>query len=408
MVKAGAAAAAAIIVVAFAASRIIGGGSSAGSQGGGQGGPGGMGGPGGAGGASTESQIPTVAVTNPETGTIELTSALIGTVEPADVVYVYPKASGDVLEVLAKAGDTVKAGQVLCRLDTKQVDSAKNSMDSAQLSLQDAQTNLQRQQVLYASGDISAQSFEQHESAVKSAQIQYNTAKLNYDHQVEYSSITSPITGKIETSDVEVYDTVSAANQIFVISGEGNKRVSFSVTERLMKNMNQGDTITIEKNGTQYSGAITEVSTMVDSSTGLYKIKASLDGDGLSTGASVKLYAVSDRAEGVMTIPVDSIYYENEKAYVYTFDNGTVHKKEVTVGIYDSSKAEIQAGLTMDEQVITTWSSELYEGAAAQVLGAEPAAEGSQAAVEGSQPTGEAAQAADGAQTAAESAPASK
>ena len=38
---------------------------------------------------------PTVVVQTPETGNIELSTGLTGTVEPADQVYIIPKGSGD-------------------------------------------------------------------------------------------------------------------------------------------------------------------------------------------------------------------------------------------------------------------------------------------------------------------------
>ena len=82
---------------------------------------------------------PVVVAENPEIRDIELTSGLVGSVEPEDVVYVYPKAGGDVTAVNVQAGDTVKAGQLLCVIDTKQVESAKSSLDSAQLALRQAQ-----------------------------------------------------------------------------------------------------------------------------------------------------------------------------------------------------------------------------------------------------------------------------
>ena len=45
--------------------------------------------------------------------------------EPADIVYICPKAGGDVTAVNVKAGDVVAAGQVLLEIDTKQVDTSK-------------------------------------------------------------------------------------------------------------------------------------------------------------------------------------------------------------------------------------------------------------------------------------------
>lgn len=310
---------------------------------------------------------PSVSVTRAESGTIELSTGLVGIVEPSDVVYVAPKISGDVLEVMVKTGDTVSEGQALCRIDNSEsIDGLRIQLDAASVALSDAKTNLQRMQILYSTGDISAQAYEQAQSGVKSAQLQYDSAKLNYDNQIKHSVVTAPIGGLVESFDIEVHDNISSSDKICVISGHGEKTVSFSVTERIMGNLSVGDEIKIEKLGSEYLGRITEISSMIDAATGLFKVKAVVEnGDALPTGATVKLYVISDRANEVMTLPVDVIYYDGGEASVYTFDNGTIHKMPVEVGIYDSEKIQILSGITQEDLVITTWSSELYEGAPA-------------------------------------------
>ena len=307
--------------------------------------------------------VATVKAVTPQNGSIEKITSLAGTVEPADVVYVYAKAGGDVTSVLVKAGDTVQAGQLLCTIDTEQVDSAKNSMDSAAISFSEAQSTLSRMQLLYQGGDISDQEWEQYQNNVKSAKLQYESAKLAYEKQVEYSSITAPIGGKIESCDLEVYDRVNQSDQLCVISGQGNKRVSFYVTESVVGKLSLGDKMTIEKEGNAYEGVINDISTMVDESNGLFKIKADLAAaDTVATGSVVKVKVISDRSDNVMTVPVDAIYYDGGVGNVYVYEDGAVHKKEVEVGLYDSEIAEIKSGLTADELVISTWSSQLYEG----------------------------------------------
>ena len=311
---------------------------------------------------------PVVRVEHPVTGTIELSTGLIGKVEPSDLVYIIPKVGGEVTEVLVKPGDVVTEGQLICKIDTKQVDSAKLNLDAAEIALNDARTNLARMQVLYQSGDISAQAFEQVQSGAKSAQIQYDGAKLAYDLQLENSEITAPIAGVVESVDMNVHDLVSQQNLICVISGEGSKAISFSVTERVAEELQEGDEIRVEKNGGDYQGSITEVSSMVDAATGLFKVKASVaDGDALATGTSVKLYVISEKEENAMTLPIDAIYYEGGDAFVYTYDRGIVHKVPVTTGISDAENIQVLTGLTMEDQVITTWSPELYEGAPADL-----------------------------------------
>lgn len=312
--------------------------------------------------------LPVVSIQKPEMGNIELSTALIGSVEPSDIVYVIPKAAGEVTEVYVKAGETVKEGQMLCHIDTKQVDAAKITLDTTAVNLQDARNNLERMSVLYASGDISQQAFEQAQSSVNLTKLQYDSAKLNYDNQVEFSSITAPISGIVESFSVEVHDNVSQQNTICVISGEGTKAVSFNVSERVVKGLSVGDPITVEKNGSKYQGTISEVSTMVDASTGLFKVKASLENaDALATGSQVKLYVISERADGVMVIPTDAVYYEAGQPKVYIYKDNAVHETDIEIGIYDSNETEVKSGLSLEDQVIVTWSSELFEGSQVEI-----------------------------------------
>ena len=267
--------AAGVVVVAAAAGVIVmKGKSSGGGMQGGMGGPGG--GPGGMGGMQQESQSTVVRAEEPETGSIYLTTELTGTVEPDDVVHVYAKASGDITAVNVKAGDTVTKGQVLFTIDTEQVANAKNSVDSAQVNLQKAQSDLARMQILYDGGDLSEQEYEQYTNAVKTAQLQYNSAKTSYDQQVSYSSVTAPISGKVESCSAEVYDRANMNGELCVISGEGEKKVTFYVTQRMLENLAVGDSLTVEKSGNTYNAVIDEINTMVDDSTGMFKVEAQL------------------------------------------------------------------------------------------------------------------------------------
>ncbi len=301
---------------------------------------------------------------NPYYADVSVTSSLTGTIEASDVVDVYAKASGDVTAVNVKAGDYVTAGQVLCEINTEQVESARNSMESAQVQYEQAQSTLNRMAILYSGGDLSAQDYEQYQNNVTSTRLSYEAAKLNYDRQVEYSTVTAPIGGRIETCDIEVYDHVSQNEQLCVISGESGSRIVFYVSQRMLNNLNLGDEVEVVKNGKSYTGWISEISTMVDSATGLFKIKAELENtDEIAIGSSVKIVFVSDRSLGVMCIPVDAIYYSGGNAYVYLYDDGIAHMKSVEVGLYDDENAEILSGLSFSDTVISTWSSNLYEGA---------------------------------------------
>ncbi len=336
---------------------------------------------------------PAVTVEKPETRTIELSNELIGTIEPDSIVHVTPLGAGEITSVGVKTGDLVSAGQLLCVIDTKQVESSRITSETARITYEDAKKNLDRYSILYAAGDVAEADYQSLADKVEMARLQYENAKIAYKIQMESSQVTAPIAGRVESFNISVHDMVSPQTTLCVISGEGGKSLTFYVSERIVGGLKVGDSIRVEKNGTEHSAAITEVSTMIDQASGLFKVKASIpDGDTLATGTSVKLYVIAQRAENVLTVPVDSIYYEGGNPYIYTYADGSLKKNAVTVGLSDNEYSEIPSGITANDQVVTTWTSELYEGSRVTLAGGnEKESQAEEVATEetGTEPSGQ-------------------
>jgi len=113
---------------------------------------------------------------------------------------------------------------------------------------------------------------------------------------------------------------------------------------------------------------------MVDMQTGLFMVKASLeDADGIANGSMVKLYVTAQKAEDVLTVPADCVNYDDGEPFVYTYDAaaGQAVKVMVEDGLVDSERIEIESGLEYEDQVIVSWTRELYDGAKVVVETAE-------------------------------------
>lgn len=307
---------------------------------------------------------PTVVAEQPQKGSIVLYTDLTGTVEPHAKATVIPKISGEVLTVNVQAGDRVEPGQILCTIDSDALTTLKLQMESASVAYNEAQRELERNQPLYAGGFISQQVYDQIRDQTESARLAYESAKNQYDLQMEYTTVTAPIGGTVESCSVEPHDHVNTANGICVISGGDQMEVSFGVTEKTRRNMNIGDEVDVSKNGLAYKANVSEIESMVNGTTGLYDAKAVLsESEGLMTGTKVKVTVVMDRAEDTMTIPLSAVSYDNGQAFVYVYDNGTAKKAEIESGIYDSERMQVLSGLTEEDQVISDWSNELVDGA---------------------------------------------
>ena len=363
--------------------------------------------------------LPTVSVGSPEVGDISVETSLVGTVEPGDVYHVMPKAAGEITNIYVQAGDTVAAGDPICDIDnSKMVDSAKVSLDSAKVALDSAtegealaRTNLDRMQALLNTGDISQQSYESAKSsydqaaaAVESAKLQMKNAQLNYDTQVEYSTVTSPVNGRVESTNMSMNAMASQSSEVCVISSDESNKLTFSITDRLLSKLSLGTPIKVSKQGETYEGSITRIETLANAQTGLYPVEAEFEGsDQIARGASVKVYFDSESAEGALLVDTDSIYYDGGNPYIYTVTYNendassadgqadaeasgtgaegetmtmmaegnraaTIHKNAVETGISNSEKTQILSGIDEDSIIVNTWTSQLYEGAQVQVL----------------------------------------
>ncbi len=346
--------------------------------------------------------LSTVSVTHPERQDISIETSLVGTVMPDNIYYVIPKAAGEIREIYVSQGDQVTEGDPICRIDNNaQVDSAKITLDSAkvqrdtaELAAETARTNLERMNTLYGTGDISKQSWEsaksgydQAQAALDAAKLQVEAAQLAYDLQVEYSTVTAPVSGTVESTNMELNAMASQSSQVCVISGAGGQKVQFSVTDRLLSGIAVGDTIRIEKQGQSYDGVVTLVESMPSSSTGLYSVEAALDeSSGLVTGSGVKVYFTSEDTKDALTIPTDAVYYDGGLTYAYTLSYndenateegtlvssenrvGTVHKVQIETGLSDGSVTEVLSGISKEDTIIDSWTAQLYEGALVQVL----------------------------------------
>lgn len=349
------------------------------------------------------SPLSTVSVTMPEHRDISIETSLVGTVMPDNIYYVIPKVAGEIREIYVSQGDQVNEGDPICRIDNDaQVDSAKISLDAAkvqlstaELSAETARTNYERMNTLYGTGDISKQNwesaksgYEQAQAALDAARLQVEAAQLAYDLQLKYSTVTAPVGGTVESTNMELNAMASQSSQLCVISGAGTQKVQFSVTDRLLSGIAVGDPIRLEKQGMEYEGTVTLVETIPSSSTGLYPVEANIEGgSSLVTGSGIKVYFTSDSTEDALTIPTDAIYYDGGLTYAYTlsYDEGaeelgegelissenkvgTVHKVQIETGLSDGQFTEILSGISEEDLIISSWTAQLYEGATVQVL----------------------------------------
>ncbi len=322
-------------------------------------------------------QLPLATGISVEKGDLSITESLVGTIEASEQYALASKVSGEVLEIYAENGAELKKGDKIARLDNqKQIDAAKYTLEQAQAQAKAATDARNRLASLQASGDISAQDFEAADAQAKAAEAQVKAAKLNYDTQVEFATITAPADGVLQNSILVKDAMIPQGTQIASLMGNGKQQLVFSATEELMKNLSLGQEVKVEKGQEQYSGSITEISGVMNAQTGLFIVKANLENSSLPEGSRVKLTVTKDSRTGVNLLPLSVIYYDNGSPYVYLLEkgegeNGTIKKQYVELGLQGEEKVEILSGLSEKDLVVSSWNNEMYDGAKVRLNSSE-------------------------------------
>ncbi|MCD8036171.1 MAG: efflux RND transporter periplasmic adaptor subunit [Clostridiales bacterium] len=354
---------------------------------------------------TAEVMDPTVTVESEivSTGSLSSDSSYIGTISSDGYATVVSMVSGNVESIPVSVGDTVSAGQLLCSIDDDSAQityksaqagysSASSSYDSAvsgyggddltviQEQVKTAEQNYENTLALQGIGAasqtevdsayqtmISAQaSLESAKASLESAKASVETAAASVDsaaYQLSLYRLTSPISGIVEEINVSENQFASSGTLAFIISNAEDKTVTFYVSDEVCQVLTQGQDVSVTYRGETYSGTISEIGTMVDTTTGLFKIKAVIeDADELPDGLSVEISTKSHEANNVCIIPCDALYFNGGDSYVYVIEDGVAVKTPVTLSLYTAEYAAITDGLSAGDEVITTWSATLSDG----------------------------------------------
>lgn len=199
----------------------------------------------------------------------------------------------------------------------------------------------------------------QSRAGISQAQAGVDAAQLQLDN----TRVVAPVSGIVTAKNVTKNNMTTAGNVAYTIMSDGTKYVTFYVSEVVMYEIYEGQNMVIDKNGVFYDAVVTENARVADSQNGLFKIKAKIiGGEDIINGIKVKITLVTDHSDNVITLPIDAVYHESERSYVYTAENGKAEKKFVETGLFDDEKIEIISGITTDDNVIVTWSSQLRDG----------------------------------------------
>jgi multidrug efflux system membrane fusion protein len=311
------------------------------------------------------------------------------------------------MEVLFREGQDVNAGEILARIDDRTYRAAlaqaeaKKAYDAAQLA--NARVDLTRyQQLLQASGVTRQQVDTQRaQVAMYEAQIQQDQASIDSARtQLDYTTIRSPIDGRIGLRQVDVGNIVRSSDTSGIVTVTQLRPIgaTFSLPQqelpRLLRAMAAGPVPVESIPGLQGEvverGTVLTVDNTVDATTGTVKVKATFPNDSgrLWPAAFVNLRIRMEVVQGAIVVPLVGVQQGPRGAYAFVVKpDNTVEMRDLQLGAVTQTEAVIRQGLAAGEQVVTSGALRLNAGS--RVAVAEPAAPATRTAPAAGEPSGQ-------------------
>ena len=296
-----------------------------------------------------------------------------GKVEPRDEVLIKPQISGIISEVLCKAGDRVKQGDVIATVkvipEMGTLNAAESRVTVARLSLDQTRK------------EVSQEEFEKGQTTLRQAEEEFQNAEDNLEivktgitnryKDLSNTQIRSTITGMILDVPIKVGNSVIQANTfndgttIATVADMGDMLFRGNVDETDIGRLHAGMPVVLTigaMQGTVLQATLEYISPKAADVNGIimFEVKAAAkipESVFVRAGYSANASIVTDSREGVLTLPESTIQFEEGKPCVYILTSPeespeqTFEKRDVTLGLSDGVNIEIVSGVTETDKV---------------------------------------------------------
>jgi len=314
-------------------------------------------------------QFPLAAATaHPTTSELVVT----GTVTP-DVsrnVPVVSLASGRVVAIHARLGDTVQKGQLLLTIRS---DDVAGGFDAYRKAVADellARKQLSRAVDLYAHGAIAEQDLEVAKDTAEDAKVTLETATEHLrllgndpDKPMGIVDIVAPTTGVITDQQVTNAATVQAYSSPspFTISDVSSVWIVCDVYENDMPNVRLGDTADITLNAypdRPFKGRVSNIGMILDPNIRTAKVRIEVRNPGnMRIGMFAKATFRGQTTEMHTVVPASAVLHMHDRDFVFgPAPDKKFRRLDVVSGelLQDNTNLqEIKSGLKPGQQVVT-------------------------------------------------------
>jgi multidrug efflux system membrane fusion protein len=306
----------------------------------------------------------------------------LGTVQAFNNVLVRSRVDGQIVKLIFTEGEDVKMGDTLLQIDPNPYKAAldqaigKKGQDEAMLA--NARLDKKRYDDLLQRNVIASQQKDTQDalerqltSALKADDAAIEAAQV----QLDYTTITSPIEGRVGIRLVDMGNVIHAADTtgVVVVTQLRPIYVIFTLPEQTLAAIQKEtskEPMTViavdrDNNSTLASGTLTVIDNTIDVTTGTIKLKATFENKDLHLwpGQFVNARLLLSVRKGGIAVPASVIQRGPDSTYAFVVKKDqTVEIRPVKVGQIEDGQAMIDSGLEPGEKVVVDGQYRLQPG----------------------------------------------
>ena len=334
----------------------------------------------------------------PTTATVELRDInfsvnAAGEIAPAEQVSVRPEINGKVERLTVDLGDHLNKGDVLFKLDDKELQQTRASnvtdIDKAKLNVEKAERDHKRALQLLGDKLISQELYDDTKTAYDLAKNSLESAQRALaftDEHLTKTEVRAPFDCTVLTRPVSVGQAVSGSDgfnggtEVLTIADLNDMIINAQVNQADVPRLKVGETVEVTVEavaGLRATGTVERISpqAIIKNNIKGYPARIVLKhvDERIRPGmtANVKIPVAS--ADNVTAVPLAAVFTEKNpdtgqmERYVYVQQGESYEKRNVKVGVSDFACAEIQEGLKAGEVVSLELPKEEREKKAKEV-----------------------------------------
>jgi cobalt-zinc-cadmium efflux system membrane fusion protein len=275
-------------------------------------------------------------------------------------------ATGRILEIHARLGDTVSKGQLLMRVQSADISEAFSNYKQAVADEVLAEAQYQRSKMLYDRGAIALKELEVAHDAEEKADVAVDAAVerlrvlgADKDRPSSIVDVKAPVSGVITDQQV----TAAAGTQglaspnAFTISDLSHVWILCDVYENDLSFVHLGESADIRLNAFPekvYKGRLSNIGAILDPSIRTAKVRIEMENPGLMRlGMFVEATFHSPQSQMRAVLPASAILHLHDREWVYVPQGGAFRRVEVRSGrMLAPGQQEVLAGIRPGQRVV--------------------------------------------------------